>query len=435
MAILKDLIVNGATRLVGDAYMNTIKSGTWNGSPIAVANGGTGATTAATARTNLGLGAASTYGVLDKTSNYNVTSSGTGLTTERAIYYILANKGYLTASNLPVVFTGATASANGTQGLVPAPTAGKQNSFLRGDGSWSTPEGVKQVILDSGGVVVAFLKVNAYNVRIENYSSAQYVSYNGEVPMGKQSKGIVAATHNVYTYTGGNFVPIATVTNNYMVCQNIRGYGRWFENLVLSSIEFTDNFLVNIPEYSFYNCLFTDMLSLSIPSHVKVIGDYAFANQLPSIYNRLERPDKIYVNSGSEYITVANYNKDFNLTISSQTLGYRSFYHFMVGFKSCNIKLENTLTIGDEAFSQDIYLGGANIVPTVIDIPNTIQSIGTNALLGISTWYCRAATPPILKSQNISVSDIISIKVPSASVNAYKTASGWSTYASKITAI
>lgn len=37
------------------AYVGTIKGGTWNGSAIPVANGGTGATTAAGARTNLGI--------------------------------------------------------------------------------------------------------------------------------------------------------------------------------------------------------------------------------------------------------------------------------------------------------------------------------------------------------------------------------------------
>ena len=35
-------------------------------------------------------------------------------------------------------FTGATASVSGTQGLVPAPAAGKQLSFLRGDATWQT---------------------------------------------------------------------------------------------------------------------------------------------------------------------------------------------------------------------------------------------------------------------------------------------------------
>jgi hypothetical protein len=36
------------------------------------------------------------------------------------------------------VMTAATSSAAGTSGLVPAPAAGKQTSFLRGDGTWQT---------------------------------------------------------------------------------------------------------------------------------------------------------------------------------------------------------------------------------------------------------------------------------------------------------
>lgn len=46
-----------ASKLVGTdiATVGTITSGTWTGTPVAVANGGTGATTAATARNNLGI--------------------------------------------------------------------------------------------------------------------------------------------------------------------------------------------------------------------------------------------------------------------------------------------------------------------------------------------------------------------------------------------
>ena len=39
--------------------------------------------------------------------------------------------------------TGATASAAGEAGLVPAPAAGKQGQFLRGDGTWATPVAVQ----------------------------------------------------------------------------------------------------------------------------------------------------------------------------------------------------------------------------------------------------------------------------------------------------
>lgn len=37
-------------------------------------------------------------------------------------------------------FTGATASANGAKGLVPAPSAGQQTAYMRGDGQWTQPQ-------------------------------------------------------------------------------------------------------------------------------------------------------------------------------------------------------------------------------------------------------------------------------------------------------
>ena len=40
----------------------------------------------------------------------------------------------------PDVFTGASAEAAGTSGLVPPPAAGDEKKFLQGDGSWATPE-------------------------------------------------------------------------------------------------------------------------------------------------------------------------------------------------------------------------------------------------------------------------------------------------------
>lgn len=45
-------------------------------------------------------------------------------------------------SNATAVMVGATASANGKKGLVPQPNKGQQNSFLRGDGTWASPESI-----------------------------------------------------------------------------------------------------------------------------------------------------------------------------------------------------------------------------------------------------------------------------------------------------
>lgn len=53
------------------------------------------------------------------------------------------------------VMTGATASAAGQAGLVPAPDAGKQSQYLRGDGQWLTPPNTtySQATADKLGLV------------------------------------------------------------------------------------------------------------------------------------------------------------------------------------------------------------------------------------------------------------------------------------------
>lgn len=61
--------------------LGTITTGTWNGSAIPVANGGTGATTAANARTNLGLGSAATYTATTSVGNNSNLPTGAAIQT------------------------------------------------------------------------------------------------------------------------------------------------------------------------------------------------------------------------------------------------------------------------------------------------------------------------------------------------------------------
>ena len=61
---------------------------------------------------------------------------------------------------------GATSSTNGTAGLVPQPTAGDNNLYLRGDGNWATPPGTYSLPIASdsvlGGIKVGTgLKINS----------------------------------------------------------------------------------------------------------------------------------------------------------------------------------------------------------------------------------------------------------------------------------
>ena len=55
--------------------------------------------------------------------------------------------GYTPAAD--TAFSGATSNAAGTKGLVPVPAAGKQNAYLRGDGTWETPAGATYDVVTS----------------------------------------------------------------------------------------------------------------------------------------------------------------------------------------------------------------------------------------------------------------------------------------------
>lgn len=66
------------------------------------------------------------------------------------------------------VMTGATASAAGQAGLVPAPAAGKQGRYLRGDGQWLTPPNTtySQATADKLGLVKIGYTANGKNYPI-----------------------------------------------------------------------------------------------------------------------------------------------------------------------------------------------------------------------------------------------------------------------------
>jgi hypothetical protein len=113
---------------------------------------------------------------------------------------------------------------------------------------------------------------------------------------------------------------------------------------------------------------------------------------------------------------------------------------------------EGLITIGDSSFDGCISLEKVTMPTSLIrirgaafrgcmsleqiDLPAKINSIGAQAFDGCTTLalvICRAATPPTYVSNMLdNTSAALSIKVPAASVAAYKAA--WSEYADKITA-
>lgn len=143
----------------------------------------------------------------------------------------------------------------------------------------------------------------------------------------------------------------------------------------------------------------TQLLTVQIPETVEIIGDYTF-----------------YDCSSLTSITIPN---------SVTNIGN-------CAFQNCNDLTSVTIpsgvtSIGDEAFA------GCNDL-TAVTIHNSVTSIGEGAFYdcaNLTTMTIEATMPPTLGAHAISDATT-TIYVPSESVNAYKKASNWSAFASKI---
>lgn len=82
--------------------------------------------------------------------------------------------------------TGATASAAGTHGLVPAPAAGKQTSFLRGDGTWVVPTDTNTTYTFTEGTNGSF------KVKPSNSDMTQVVSIGKPATAGRADEASAA---------------------------------------------------------------------------------------------------------------------------------------------------------------------------------------------------------------------------------------------------
>ena len=175
--------------------------------------------------------------------------------------------------------------------------------------------------------------------------------------------------------------------------------------------------ITSIPEFAFINS--TILKSITIPNSVTKIENEAFSGC-----------------KNLESITIPN-----NVT----KIGDGTFSECK-SLKNINIP-KSVTKIGNNAFYDCHALGS-------VTIPNSVTEIGDEAFFGcknLSKVYCNATTPPNIGEKVFSYYEYIydyksfysephtklrnikcKIYVPTASVNSYKTANGWSNYSNNI---
>lgn len=137
------------------------------------------------------------------------------------------------------------------------------------------------------------------------------------------------------------------------------------------------------------------------------------------------------------------------------TIGYQAFYGCT---NLASVIIPEGVNVGPQAFRGCTSLASVTIPEgtwlssfafedctslTEITLPSTTGSIGQYAFDGctsLETVTVLAVTPPVISTVGTvdpfsGCTSLTAIYVPSASVETYKTTSGWSTYASKIQAI
>lgn len=182
------------------------------------------------------------------------------------------------------------------------------------------------------------------------------------------------------------------------------------------------NSVTSIGNGAFYNC--TGLTSVTIPNSVTSIGREAFegCESLPVIDN---------IRYADTYLVEL-----VDKTLSSYTIKEGTRFIGNSAFSNCNslesFNIPNSVTeIGDSAFSSCNGL-------TSMEIPNSVTSIGYGAFAGcnsLTSITCEAITPPTLGDAAFDGTNNCPIYVPSQSVDAYKAATNWSEYASRIQAI
>ena len=219
------------------------------------------------------------------------------------------------------------------------------------------------------------------------------------------------------------FVPTESDTNKYVVsnCSSATG------DVVIPSfvkVGTTNYPVTEIADYAFYRN--TEITSITIPNTVTRIGNSAF--WMSGLSGELIIPNSV-TTIGDDAFYCTGVEGELVIPDSVTTIGEGAFH-------SCPelISVEIPSSVTTIELCTFAYCYGL----TSVEIPSSVTAIGDAVFYSCSNLASitiNAETPPTIQTEVFDGINNFQIYVPAGSVNAYKTASGWSAYADRIQAI
>lgn len=171
----------------------------------------------------------------------------------------------------------------------------------------------------------------------------------------------------------------------------------------------------------FYNCI--NLTKVNLPSTLTTIRNNAF--QMCQSLTSMTLPNSI-TSIGNNCFSGCESLSTVNIPTGVTTLN---------GYVFQNCKALKTISIPSSVTSMVATFVGSGI--ETITIPSSVTSIGIQSFqqcISLAEIIMEATTPPTLANVNgfYGCTALTAIYVPDASVSAYQSASGWSTYASII---
>ena len=191
--------------------------------------------------------------------------------------------------------TGATSSAAGTSGLVPAPASGKQSSYLRGDGTWSIPTNtdtkVTNTLNTTAKAYVTGTTSSSTNTGTQVFDTGVYLDTTAGTLTATTFKGALsgnATTSNKLKSTSYTTITIntsdwTTNSNGGYMCTKTLDNAMPYENFNFDVVLSTDQAAAKL-QIEAWNCVIADgnITQTTSNSSTTAFTFYAFTTK-PSV--------------------------------------------------------------------------------------------------------------------------------------------------------